>query len=130
MKVRILKEIWRRLASHDGHSKALAQFVKCCQNDEIPPRIYKPSGIARDGSRFEPYLRLRRHHHHLGRNGDPLLVTQHIEADPPEIVSVALATHANHLSGDRWLWLQVHMERIDWTSCEDLRREAEMYAPR
>lgn len=108
----------------DGYSKALAEFVKCCEAGKPLPRIYKPSGIARDGTRFEPYLRLRLHHHHLGRSGDPLLVTQHVQDD---IISIALATHASYLQGDKMSWLQLHIVQIDWTGCEDLRVQVETH---
>lgn len=117
MRVLIHKEIWRRLAEHDGYSKALADFVECVEHGRHPPRTYKRSGIARDGSRFEPYLRLNLWHHHLHRSGDPLLVVQ-CSAD--SIVSVALANHREHLSGDKMLWLRTHADAIDWSDCQDL----------
>ena len=126
MTLYVLKEIWRRLDGHDGLSKNLAQFKKCCDAGTHPPRIYKRSGIANDGTRFEPYLILRIWHHHLGRNGDPLLVTQRID---DEHHSIALSTHAAHVHGDKMLWLQQHIKLIEWHGNEELLAKIIAYVP-
>jgi hypothetical protein len=123
--VKIPREILRRIAPHDGLSKALADFVKCQQEGQPTPRIYKQSGIASDGSAFQPYLRLGLWHHHLHRKGDPLLVTQVVGG---EIIGVALTTHASFF-GDKMLWLQQNNEAIDWTLCGDIRTEVLAYTP-
>jgi hypothetical protein len=117
-------EIWRRLQAHDGLLKAAAQFVKCCESGQNIPRLYKPSGYAKDGSVFEPYVRLVLYHHHLHRSKDPLLVTQHIGEQ--KIVGIALATHELYF-GDKMGWLQDHAEMIDWSLCEDVRDEVLSY---
>jgi len=125
-RVVIPAQIWRRLRPYAGYGKALAEFVKCCEEGRHPPRVYKPSGIARDGTRFEPYLRLSLFHHHLSRKGDPLLVTQHID---DFIFGVAVARHSDHIFGDKMLWLQTHIEAIDWGTCEDLHETVRQYRP-
>jgi hypothetical protein len=104
----------------------LAEFVVALQHDRHPPRVYKRSGIASDGSQFGQYLRLGLHHHHLHRRGDPLLVMQHIHG---VIQSVALARHADYIHGDKMMWLQTHAEAIVWDGCEDLERMARTYVP-
>src|SRR5271166_5936600 len=100
--VRIDKEIFRRVQSVNSLAKGLADFIYCCQRDLHPPRIYKRSGMSADGSiACQPYYDLNLHHHHLHRDGDPLLVTQHIG----EIIqSVALTTHQEYLHRDTLLW--------------------------
>jgi hypothetical protein len=95
--VKIDKTIIRRVRSHDSLSKALVEFVVAVRDGDHPPRIYKRSGIANDGKKFDPYLKLNLYHHHLHRDGDPLLVTQHVG---DEIRSVALARHADYVLGD------------------------------
>ena len=117
-RVLISRHILTRLAPHDGLTKALKSFIEACSAGRQPPRIYKPSGIAADGSEYLPYLRLDLHHHHLHRRGDPLLITQNIDED---IYGIGLARHADYFHGDRMLWLQQHAHMIDWTGCEDLR---------
>jgi hypothetical protein len=116
--VRIDKTIQRRIEARDGLWKAFKEFVECCQSGTHPPRIYKPSGISSDGTAFEPYLRLKLHHHHLHRCGDPLLVTQHIGGDVIEVI--ALSRHADYLLGDKLAWLRAHVGAITWDGCEDL----------
>jgi len=64
--VKIDKRIIRRARSN-GLWKNLSEFIACCQADKAPPRIYKRSGIAADGTRFELHLRLELYHHHLHR---------------------------------------------------------------
>jgi hypothetical protein len=82
--------------------------------------------VDRRGERFEPYIRLRLWHHHVGRTGEPFLVLQ-IVGD--EVFGFALTTHAEHVQADKMLWLQEHMAGIDWSDCEDLRAEVEAYTP-
>jgi hypothetical protein len=115
--VKIDKTILRRIEAHDGLWKGLREFVECCENGTHPPRIYKPSGISSDGTRFEPYIRLKLHHHHLHRNGDPLLVTQHID---DVIYGIALSNHAEYLLGDKLAWLAAHYGAITWQGCDDI----------
>lgn len=123
--VRIDKTIVKRLRPHDGLYKALIAFIFACQKDQPPPRIYKKSGIAADGSKFQPYIDLNLHHHHLHQKSDPILVTQNIEG---VISSVALTTHAEYFQGDKMLWLQKHSEAIDWSNHPEL--EAQVAAHR
>src|SRR5712691_4387253 len=125
-RVLIPREIWTRLRGYDSLRKGAAEFVKCCEKGRAPPRIYKQSGIARDGSVFQPYLRLALWHHHLHRDGEPLLVTQHVG---DAIVAVALPSHRTYLTGDKWLWMQQHAQAIDWALCEDIRKEVSAYVP-
>jgi hypothetical protein len=107
-------------------SKALKEFALAVAANQHPKRVFKPSGIDRQGSRFEPYLRLGLWHHHLGRNGDPLLVLQQRN---DRYTGVALARHADYTTGDKLLWLKTHIEAIDWTDCEDLRQTVVDYDP-
>ena len=122
--VKIDKTIIRRVRSHNALAKALAEFILAAQKGDHPPRVYKKSGIANDGKKFDPYLKLNLHHHHLHRDGDPLLVTQHID---DEIRSVALARHSDHILGDKMLWLQQNADAIDWAGCEDIHRQTITY---
>jgi len=69
---------------------------------------------------------LRLHHHHLHRDGDPLLITQHIDED---VYGIALATHQDFFREDNMLWLQQHIEIIDWTWTGLLRTQVEQYEP-
>jgi hypothetical protein len=71
------------------------------------------------GERFEPYIRLRLWHHHLGHTGEPLLVMQKTRA--------ALTSHAEYFDGDKMMWLKRHMIAIDWSNCEDLKDEVAAY---
>jgi len=123
--VKIPKEILRRVAPHDGYAKALKEFVECLQEGRTPSRIYKPSGFAKDGSVFQPYVLLALWHHHLHRKSDPLLVMQLVHE---EIVGVALTRHADYF-GDKMLWLQTHIEAINWSLCETLKEEVIAYVP-
>ena len=123
--VKIDKTIFRRIESL-GLLKELSQFVYACENGRHPPRIYKPSGIAKDGSKFEPYLKLKLHHHHLHRSSEPLLVTQHIG----EIIQcIALARHEEYTRGDKLLWLKANADAIEWNGCEDIERLVRDYDP-
>jgi len=88
------------------------------------PRIYKPSGYAKDGSEYRPYIQLRLHHHHLHSNPDPLLVTQH-EADSL-IFGIALTTHEAYF-GDKVRWLYEHANLINWGGSEDLEKQVRQY---
>jgi hypothetical protein len=100
-----------------GLGKELRAFVIAITNNEHPPRVYKASGVE---PLYQPYQDLGLHHHHLHRDGDPLLITQHVEN---EIFGVALATHATYFQGDKMEWLNVNMEAIDWTEWPALKRE-------
>ncbi len=115
--VRIDKTIVKRLRAHDGLYKALVAFIYACQKDLPPPRIYKKSGIANDGTKFQPYIDLNLYHHHLHQKSDPLLVIQNVNG---VIVSVALTSHAEFFQGDKMAWLQKHHEAIDWSGHSDL----------
>jgi hypothetical protein len=117
-RVSIDKTILARVAPFDGLAKALKAFIEACQNDQQPPRIYKPSGISSKGDEYYPYAALDLHHHHLHNNGDPLLVTQHVDG---AIYGIGLATHAEYFHGDKMQWLQDHAHMIDWTGLETLR---------
>ena len=124
--VRISKTIILRLKKHNGLYKALGGFVSACQKDQPPPRIYKKSGIAANGTKFQPYLDLNLYHHHLHQGPDPLLVTQNIGN---VIASVALTTHAEYFQGDKMLWLQAHADAIDWTGQSKLEAQVRAYKP-
>jgi hypothetical protein len=125
--VKIDKAILGRIRSHNNLSKALAEFIDAVREGQHPPRVYKKSGVANDGEKFDPYIKLNLHHHHLHRDGDPLLVTQHV-AD--EVRSVALARHSDYILGDKMLWLQQNAEAIDWTDHEDIYQKVVAYEPK
>src|SRR5580693_4126053 len=101
-RVLISGSILARVAHHDGLAKALKDFITACLNDKPPPRKYKASGIAADGSEYYPYVALDLHHHHLHRDGDPLLITQHLDDC---IYGIGIATHAEYIHGDKMAWL-------------------------
>jgi len=122
--VKIPAEILRKVATVDGLSKAMSEFIKCQHKRITPPRVYKPSGLAKNGDVFEPYRQLGLWHHHLHRRGDPLLVTQHVNG---EIIGVALTTHADFFFGDKMGWMQVHAESICWDGCDKLRDNVLLY---
>jgi hypothetical protein len=124
--VKIDKTIVRRIRSHDSLSKALTEFIDALANDRHPPRVYKKSGIANDGTRFDPYIKLDLHHHHLNRDGDPLLVTQHVR---DEVRSVALARHSDYILSDKMRWLQQNAEAMEWEGCEDIQQQVAAYRP-
>src|SRR5256885_1995589 len=100
-----------------GLRKELKAFAGAVTNGTHPPRIYKASGVE---PVFQPYQDLGLHHHHLHRDGDPLLITQHVDG---EVYGVALATHATYFQGDKMQWLKDNLEAIDWTECEALKRK-------
>src|SRR5215467_4650575 len=125
-RVLIPKEILRRVSRHSGLSKALKAFIEACVEDKTPPRIYKRSGIAADGSEFLPYLELNLHHHHLHADGDPLLITQHVD---DRIHGIGFARHADYFHGDKMQWLKDHAHLIDWTGLEWLRETVLEYEP-
>jgi hypothetical protein len=106
-----------------GLGTELKGFISACNKEQHPPRIYKPSGVE---PLFRPYQMLELHHHHLHRDGDPLLITQHIDTD---IYGVAVATHATYFHGDKMLWLHDNIEAIDWGGCEILREQVAAYDP-
>lgn len=109
-----------RIEQH-GLGKEFRAFALAITNGTHPPRIYKASGVSPN---FQPYQDLRLHHHHLHRDGDPLLVTQHIEN---EVHGVALATHATYFHGDQLAWLKQHMDAIDWVECPGHQRTVAAY---
>jgi hypothetical protein len=82
--------------------------------------------VDKKGERFGPYIRLNLWHHHLGRTGEPLLILQIVGDD---VIGFALSSHAIHFQGDKTLWLQEHMDAIDWSDCEDLKEEVAGYRP-
>ena len=120
------KAIWRRLESHDGLYKAAVEFVQCLESDTHPPRIYKPSGIARDGSIFHPYLRLSLSHHHLHASGDPLLILQLMDGI---LWGIGISDNNEYVLGDKMLWLKNHADILDWELCEDIEEEVRAYNP-
>jgi hypothetical protein len=101
--------------------KEFKGFASAVTNDEHPPRVYKASGIS---PVYLPYQQLGLHHHHLHRDGDPLLITQHIDDD---IYGVALATHHTYFQCDKMEWLKANIEAIDWRYCWGLRNEVSQY---
>lgn len=125
-RVFISRTILARVAPHDGLSKALKAFIEACENDRPPPRIYKPSGISSDGTEYLPYLALELHHHHLHNNGDPLLVTQHID---DSIYGIGLTRHADYFHGDKMQWLKDHVAMINWIGFEWLRDDVLAHDP-
>jgi hypothetical protein len=104
--------------------KRQKDFIAACKANKPPPRIYKPSGISANGDEYYPYVALNLHHHHLHRDGDPLLITQHVDDC---IYGIGLAEHAVFFHGDKMLWLKDHVEVIDWTGFEALRDEVLAY---
>jgi hypothetical protein len=116
----IHRELIVRITQH-GFGAELKGFVEACQKGLHPPRIYKPSGVM---PTFKPYEMLELHHHHLHRDGDPLLITQHIDDD---IYAIGLATHETYFRSDNMLWLQKNIEAIDWSGCEALKDEVSCY---
>ncbi len=113
-----------------GPDKALKEFVAAIERGDHPKRVYKPSGVNKKGERFAPYLRLNLWHHHLGRTGEPLLILQiEHEDEDVRVNGFALSSHAIHFQGDKMLWLQEHMDAINWSGCEDLREEVACYCP-
>jgi len=119
-------EILRRISRHQGLAKNLAAFIEACRENKTPPRIYKRSGIAADGRKFPPYLELNLHHHHLHANGDPLLITQHVDDC---IYVIGLARHADYFHGDKMQWLKEHAHQIEWTGLEWLRESVLNHEP-
>lgn len=107
-----------------GFGKELKSFIQAIQKGLHPPRIYKPSGTS--PTTYRPYELLELHHHHLHRDGDPLLITQHVD---DEIYGIALATHETYFRSDKMLWLKQNIEVIDWTGCEGLRETVAAYEP-
>jgi hypothetical protein len=104
----------------------MKDFIAACTENRPPPRKYKASGIATDGSEYYPYIALNLHHHHLHRDGDPLLITQNIDDC---IYGIGVATHAKYILGDKMAWLKEHVEIIDWTGCEWLKADVIAYEP-
>jgi hypothetical protein len=125
-RVFINRSILARVAVNDGLWKNLKAFIEACQIDQPPPRIYKASGISANGTEYFPYLALNLHHHHLHNNGDPLLITQHVD---DAIYGIGLARHADYFQGDKMQWLKDHAEVIDWSGLDALREEVLAYDP-
>ncbi len=115
-------EFAKLLARRPSALKRLKELENAANNGMDLPAVWiKRSGQGRQ-STFPPYQHLRLHHSKLDPNkgGDPLLVLQ--EVAPGELVSVALADHANYASSDpdvcdRWLW--EHRNSLDWTVTEE-----------
>jgi hypothetical protein len=106
-----------------GLGVELRGFITAIRGGQHPPRIYKPSGVDPN---YPPYEDLELHHHHLHRDGDPLLITQHVYGD---IYGIALATHQTFFREDKMQWLKENAEAIDWTSCPILQRQVMKYDP-
>jgi hypothetical protein len=121
-RVFIHQDLVLRIEKH-GLKTELRGFVNAIMNGQHPPRIYKPSGV---NPIFIPYQDLGLHHHHLHRDGDPLLVTQHID---DEVYGVALATHETFFRQDNMQWLKENAEAIDWSSCEYLKKQVINHDP-
>lgn len=116
----IHRELVARIEKH-GFGMQLKGFISAIQNGQHPPRIYKASGIK---PKFAPYAELELHHHHLHRDGDPLLITQHVDDD---IYVIALATHKTFFQEDKMQWLKDHADAIDWSLCMHLYRDVMDY---
>ena len=123
MKVHVPREIKRKVDTVESLKRNLKQFIACCEEGSEPPRIFKQSGRAANGDVFAPFVALSLHHHHLHRDGDPLLILQKVGDD---LYAVALSSHAIYF-GDKMAWLKLHHEAIDWNGCEDLRQEVLAY---
>jgi hypothetical protein len=121
-RVFIHRELVKRI-EQSGLGVELRGFITAMLDGQHPPRISKPSGISPS---FPPYEELELHHHHLHRDGDPLLVTQHIDGD---IYWIALATHETFFREDNMQWLKDHAGAIDWTSSPFLYRQVMDYDP-
>jgi hypothetical protein len=106
-----------------GFGIELRGFISAIRDNQHPPRIYKPSGVSPN---FPPYEDLELYHHHLHRDGDPLLITQHVDDD---VYGIALATHQTYFGEDKMQWLKDNAEAIDWTACPILREEVMKYDP-
>jgi hypothetical protein len=115
-----------RLDSRPGLRGALKEFVRAVEGGGIPKRVFKSSGIDRHGDRYEPYIRLGLWHHHLSRNGDPLLILQKVGDN---FDAIALTSHELYTRGDKALWLQSNMAMINWDGCEDILQEVGDYDP-
>jgi hypothetical protein len=116
------RELILRIEKH-GLGAELRGFITAIRDGLHPPRIYKPSGI---NPSFLPYEDLELHHHHLHRDGDPLLITQKIDGD---IYGIALATHETYFREDKMQWLKDNAGAIDWTYCPLLYKEVMRYDP-
>jgi hypothetical protein len=101
----------------------IRSFIKALLDGQHPPRIYKPSGV---NPSFPPYEELGLHHHHLHRDGNPLLVTQHVEGD---IYGIALAMHQTFFQEDKMQWLKDNAVAIDWRSSPLLHQKVINYDP-
>ena len=62
----------------------------------------------------------------LHNDGDPLLITQHLDN---RIYGIGVSTHADYFDGDKMQWLKDHAHMIDWTGFERLREEVLAYDP-
>jgi hypothetical protein len=125
--VKIDREIQRRLRRKSQLWHAAQEFVSALEAGQHPPRIYKKSGVAKDGSTFDAYVRLNLYHHHLHASGDPLLVMQEIDN---VVYCFALSNHADYINGDKMLWLRRYREAISWDGCQDLENAVLSYAPK
>jgi len=118
----IHRELVIRIEKH-GLGVELRGFVTAIRDNQHPPRIYKPSGVSPS---FPPYEDLELHHHHLHRDGDPLLITQHVDGD---VYGIALATHQTYFREDKMQWLKDNAQAIDWTSCPYLYKQVMEHDP-
>jgi hypothetical protein len=119
-RVFIHRELIKRI-ERVGLGTELRSFVKSMVEGQHPPRVYKASGI---NPSFRPYEELELHHHHLHRDGDPLLVTQHVDG---AVYGIALATHETFFREDNMQCLKDHAEAIDWTAASHLYQEVMEY---
>ena len=106
-----------------GFIAELKGFISAFKNGTHPPRVYKASGVE---PLFAPYQDLGLHHHHLHRDGDPLLITQHIGG---VIYGIALSTHEIYFHSDKMQWLKDNAEAIDWSDCPALQKKVLSYNP-
>jgi hypothetical protein len=117
----VTDEIRKGLANQQGYRNALKQFAKAIENGQQPKRVWKPSGINKKGQRFDPYIRLSLHHHHLGRGADPIIVFQQIGSN---FYAINVTSHAEFFNGNEMKWLAINQAAIDWQGCTDILQAA------
>jgi hypothetical protein len=121
-RVFIHRELILRIDKHSLRMQ-LRGFITAIRDGHPPARIYKPSGVSPS---FPPYQDLELHHHHLHRDGDPLLITQHVD---DAVFGIALATHQTFFREDKMQWLKDHADVIDWSYCPRLHEQVLGYDP-